>query len=123
MAFSIDCTRFLGGGSAQPNIMGSTKGRRVVKQLLLKLAVTTSYGSGIVTSVMWVQCNINIWDSSKLLQSLHHGTFEKNDFSFEVGSQVFNKLWFKVDGIYPELAHFVKTISEPLNKWKALYSI
>jgi hypothetical protein len=52
--------------------------------------------------------DINIWDSSKLHQSLHDGTFEKNDFSFEVGSQVFNKLWFLVDGIYPELACFVK---------------
>jgi hypothetical protein len=67
--------------------------------------------------------DINIWDSSKLHQSLHDGTFEKNDFSFEVGSQVFNKLWFLVDGIHPELARFVKTISKPLNKWEALYSI
>jgi hypothetical protein len=43
------------GGSAQPNIMGSTKGRRVVQQWLFKLGVTTSYGSGIVSLVMWVQ--------------------------------------------------------------------
>ncbi len=59
---------------------------------------------------------INIWDSSKLHQSLHDGTFEKKFRSFEVGGKVFNKLWFLMDGIYPELAHFVKTISEPLNK-------
>ena len=58
--------------------------------------------------------NINIWDSSKLHQSLHDGTLERNDFSFEVGGKVFNKLWFLMDGIYPELAHFVKTISESL---------
>jgi hypothetical protein len=32
-------------------------------------------------------------------------------------------LWFLTDGIYPELSWFVKTISEPVNKWEALYSI
>jgi hypothetical protein len=36
------------GESAQPNIMGSTKGRRVVQQLLWKLGVITIYGSGTV---------------------------------------------------------------------------
>jgi len=25
-----------------------------------------------------------------------------------------NQVWFLVDGIYPDLAHFVKTMSEPL---------
>ncbi len=29
--------------------------------------------------------DINILDSSKLHQSLHGGSFEKNDFAFEVG--------------------------------------
>ncbi len=30
---------------------------------------------------------------------------------------------FLTDGIYPEYSCFVKTISEPLDKWEALYSI
>jgi hypothetical protein len=48
---------------------------------------------------------------------------KKNDFSFEVDGQVFNKLWFLTDGIYPKLSCFVKTISKPLDRWGALYSI
>jgi hypothetical protein len=48
--------------------------------------------------------NINIWDSSSLHQSLHDGTFEWNDFAFEIGGEHFNKLWFLTDGIYPELS-------------------
>jgi hypothetical protein len=67
--------------------------------------------------------DINIWDSSMLHKALHDGTFEKNDFSFVIGGETFNKLWFLTDGIYPELSRFVKTISEPLNKWEALYSL
>ncbi len=63
--------------------------------------------------------NINIWDNSKLCQSLHDGTLERNDFSFEVGGKVFKWLWFLMDGTYPELARFVKAISEPLNNRKA----
>ncbi len=42
---------------------------------------------------------------------------------FEVGGETFHKLWFPTDGIYPELSRFVQTIREPLDKWKALYSI
>jgi hypothetical protein len=67
--------------------------------------------------------DINIWDSSMLHQSLHDGTFEMNDFVFEIGGQLFDKLWFLTDGIYPELSRFVKIISEPRNRWEALYAI
>jgi hypothetical protein len=47
----------------------------------------------------------------------------KKTISFEVGGRVFNKLWFLMDGIYPELSRFVKMISKPLDRWEALYSI
>ena len=36
-------------------------------------------------------------------------------FEYKIGSHTFDKLWLLVDGIYPELARFVKTISVPLN--------
>jgi hypothetical protein len=49
--------------------------------------------------------DINIWDRSKLHKSLHDGSFEKNDFSFEVGGETFNKLWFLTNGIYPEIVY------------------
>jgi hypothetical protein len=32
------------------------------------------------------------------------------------------KVWFLVDGIYPELARFAKTISEPTNKLAKTYA-
>jgi hypothetical protein len=38
------------------------------------------------------------------------------DFSFTVGGQVFTKLWLFVDGIYPVLSRFIKTISVPIGK-------
>ena len=38
------------------------------------------------------------------------------DFEFQVGNKVFKRLWFLVDGIYPELSHFVKTIQEPIGR-------
>jgi len=68
--------------------------------------------------------DINIWDSSKLHKSLHDGSFELNDFSYVVVvGETFDQLWFLTDGIYPKYSRFVKSISEPLNKWEALFSI
>jgi hypothetical protein len=48
---------------------------------------------------------------------------KKNDFDFKIGGKVFNKLWFLTNEIYPELSRFVKPISEPLDRWEALFSI
>lgn len=60
--------------------------------------------------------DINIWDKSPLLRSFLDGSFDQNDFEFTVGGQKFDKLHFLVDGVYPELSRFMKTISEPLTK-------
>ncbi len=38
------------------------------------------------------------------------------DFEFKIGGRVFNRLWLMVDGIFPELSRFVKTIEEPLDR-------
>lgn len=59
--------------------------------------------------------DINIWDQSPLLKSMLDGTLEAIDFVFDIGGEAFNKLWIMVDGIYPELSRFVKTVSVPLN--------
>ena len=40
----------------------------------------------------------------------------KIDFEFTIDEQVFNKLFYLVDGIYPQLSCFVKTISIPITK-------
>jgi hypothetical protein len=58
--------------------------------------------------------DINIWNRSCLLKSFLDGSFARDvDFEFQVGNKVFKRLWLMVDGIYPELARFVKTIQEP----------
>ena len=57
-------------------------------------------------------CNdINILDVSPLHQQFLVGSHSKIDFEFPIDEQVFNKLFYLVDGIYPQLSHFVKTIS------------
>jgi hypothetical protein len=63
--------------------------------------------------------DINVWDNSPLLKALLDGTFASIDFEFEIGGKVFNKLWFLVDGIYPKLSRFVKTLPVACGRmWK-----
>jgi Plant transposon protein len=66
--------------------------------------------------------DINIWDQSSLLRMFLDGTFLNVDFSFRVGNKTFDKVWIMVDGIYPELSRFVKTISIPVNQVQKMYS-
>jgi len=66
-------------------------------------------------SMPGAQNDINVWDQSKLLREFLDGSYTRElDFNFTIGGQQFNMLWFLVDGIYPELARFVKTISQPI---------
>ena len=67
--------------------------------------------------------DINIWDQSSLLKKLLDGTFTAFvDFQFTISNKIFTKLWIMVDGIYPELSRFVKTIAVPLSKQHRMYS-
>ncbi len=67
--------------------------------------------------------DINIWDRSPLLQSFLDGSFsEQVDFTFQIGDSNFNKLWLLVDGIYPEIARFVKTCAVPIGRMQQVYS-
>ncbi|KAI2506757.1 Ribosomal protein-like protein [Fragilaria crotonensis] len=67
--------------------------------------------------------DINIWDRSSLLKSFLDGSFAADvDFEFEVGGRVFNRLWLMVDGIYPELSRFVKTVEEPSDRKASAYA-
>jgi Plant transposon protein len=57
------------------------------------------------------------------LKKILDGTFTSFvDFPFMIADKMFNKVWIMVDGIYPELARFVKTIAVPLSKQHKLYS-
>ena len=51
------------------------------------------------------------------------GSFASDiDFEFTIGGKVFQRLWLAVDGIYPELSRFVKTVEEPRNTKSVVYS-
>jgi hypothetical protein len=67
--------------------------------------------------------DINIWERSPLLEAFIDGTWRDNiDFPFTVANKEFNRLWLTTDGIYPELARFVKTVQEPINDKAKGYS-
>lgn len=67
--------------------------------------------------------DINIWDQSKLLKQFLDGTFTADiDFPFFINNEEFYQVWLLVDGIYPELSRFVKTLSVPITKQERNYS-
>lgn len=54
------------------------------------------------------------------------GSFARDvlDFEFTIGDEkVFNRLWILVDGIYPELSRFVKTLQEPVGRRACRYAV
>lgn len=68
-------------------------------------------------------CNdINILDASPLHSSFLDGSHSKIDFSFTIGDHCFNNLYYLVDGIYPPISRFVKTISSPINRSERIFA-
>ena len=68
--------------------------------------------------------DINIWDRSPLLKRFLDGSWSTDiDFVFSVDGTEFTSLWFLVDGIYPELARFVKTLEQPMTATDKIYSV
>jgi hypothetical protein len=58
--------------------------------------------------------DITIWDRSPLLKSFLDGSFTRDvDCNFEVGGEEFSEMWLLVDGIYPPLSRFVKSLQVP----------
>lgn len=69
--------------------------------------------------------DLTIWARSPLLESLESGHWIKYVDplqSFSNGNDDFTHLSFLVDGIYPELAHFVRTIALPVNEEESAYA-
>ena len=67
--------------------------------------------------------DINIWDVSPLHTSFVDGTFSSDiDFEFEIAGKSFRRLWLMVDGIYPPISRFVKTLSEPTGPIDSYYA-
>ena len=52
------------------------------------------------------------------------GSFARDvDFEFRIGDdRTFHRLWVMVDGIYPELSRFVKTLQEPVGHKASRYA-
>jgi hypothetical protein len=65
--------------------------------------------------------DINIWEKSELAQSMVDGTHAKLDFKFKLNDEFFAMLYYLVDGIYPELARFVKTIPVPVTDMEKFF--
>jgi hypothetical protein len=48
--------------------------------------------------------DINIWEHSSLFESMINGEHDELDFDFLVDGEVFSKLFYLADGIYPQLS-------------------
>ena len=66
--------------------------------------------------------DIDIWESSPLHKRMTHGCFEDLDFNFTIAGITFNKLFYLVDGIYPKLARFVQSFTEPTTTFKKKFA-
>jgi len=60
--------------------------------------------------------DINVLHNSPLFESFLKGMFDALDYPFEMDDQVFRNCYYLVDGIYPELSRFVKTIPLPVKR-------
>lgn len=65
--------------------------------------------------------DLNIWDQSELMLSMINGVMNELDFDFILNNETWKMLYYLVDGIYPELDRFLKTIPIPVSK-KNLFS-
>jgi hypothetical protein len=80
MAFSIDCTHFL-GGKCPTKYHGQHKGKESGPTVVVEAGCDYQlWFWHCVFGYVGTMNDINIWDSSKLHQSLHNGTFEKKRF-------------------------------------------
>jgi hypothetical protein len=59
--------------------------------------------------------DLNIWDRSPLFASMTDGTHNEIDIPFVINGEVFQQLFYLVDGIYPLLARFVSSVKDPTN--------
>jgi Plant transposon protein len=67
--------------------------------------------------------DLNIWEGSNLHASFLDGTWSESvDFTFQINGQHFSKLFVLVDGIYPELSRFVKTLGEAVGHKDKAYA-
>ena len=66
--------------------------------------------------------DINVWERSTLLYQMTHGQMQYIDFDFEIDGETFSQLYWLVDGIYPRLSRFLKSIVNPVLRIDREYS-
>ena len=60
--------------------------------------------------------DIVVWERSELFEAMQNGNFNKLDHQFEMDDVVFSQIYLLVDGIYPKLSRFLKSVAVPLTK-------
>jgi hypothetical protein len=125
MVGSLDCTH-VGWKNCPVAWQGSNAGRSGKPTIVLKAMADHNlwfwhHSFGWPGSLN----DINIWNRSCLLKAFLDGSFARDvDFEFTIGEdKVFNRLWILVDGIYPELSRFVKTLQEPVGRKACRYAV
>ena len=109
-------------GNCPTYLKGQHEGRKGVPTIALEAVIDTNLW-------FWHWCfgwpgalnDINVWDRSTLLNAILDGSFALIDFVYTINGEVFCVLYFLVDGIYPNLDRFAKTISVPLTLMDAYY--
>ena len=67
--------------------------------------------------------DINIWERSSLFESMLNGQHDKVDHDFNLGGEIFKKLYNLVDGIYPSLSWFLGPETDPVTRLDGTFKI
>jgi hypothetical protein len=116
IAYSIDCCHFVWKNC--PTLWkGTFEGKEKVPTIVLEAGSDYDlFFWHVAFGFPGTQNDINIWDRSPLHTVLVDGTWATQVDPvepYDIAGQKFEQLFFLVDGIYPELARFVKTMSVP----------
>lgn len=126
MAFSIDCWH-LHWKNCPVAWKGQLSGKEKVPTLVMEAGI--DYNLWIWHAVFGypgTQNDIQIWDQSPLYNDFLSGRWASEVDPLEpyqIGSLSTTKAWFPVDGIYPQISRFVKTIAEPINKPESTFAV
>jgi hypothetical protein len=125
LAYSIDCCHIVWKNC--PTLWkGTFEGKEKVPTIVLEAGADYDlFFWHVAFGFPGTQNDINIWDRSPLHTLLVDGTWATQVDPVEpfcIGGQKFERLFFLVDGIYPELARFVKTMSVPTNDRNKKYA-
>ena len=115
MLGSIDCTQFFWKNCPMA-WAGHFQGKEKKPTIVMEAVADTDLWLWFVSIGLAGSLNdINIWDCSPLHKLMLQDEFERLDFEFTLNGESFQTLYFLANGIYPPLARFVQTFTEPAN--------